>query len=485
VNRLPVLILLSVLALVPGWSGASAASPSVDTGVSYLYEEHPLAFERIAASGAKLVHGWLRWTEVAPAAEPAAWNPRDPKDPNYDWDRMDEWVRNSVSAGLTPLLQIYYAPKWANRCTATNGLDTRPPYPPCNPNPRKLADFGYAAALRYSGRFKGLPRVRYWQPMNEPNLDLFFQPQFDSRGRSISAGIYRALLNRFYVAVKEVNSSNMVLAAGLAPNAVPGRAVAPMTFARNLLCMTAHKRPKPLPGNCGGGVRMDIFDMHPYTSGGPTHKAAGKDNVQMGNLGKLRRLIAAADRAGNIKGRGNRTPLWVTEMAWDSNPPDPGGLPLWLLTRWTSEAIYRSWQAGVSKFFWYTLRDQDPGVLPFSATTQAGLFFRGEDLENDSPKRNLAAFRFPFVAFPKGNRIFIWGRTPTSARGTVVIERRFGKRWKTLAAVRANSNGLFRSVVKAGAKYNRRGMVRAKFRGDFAVPFSLRDVQDRDVRPFG
>lgn len=481
-KRFFLLALITGFTLLSGWSTASAASSSVDTGVSYLYEENPLAFERIADSGAGMVHGWLRWTEVAPENEPANWNPRDPGDPNYHWARMDQWVRNATAAGLQPLLQVYYAPDWANRCKSAGSFATAPP---CDPDPDKLADFGTAAALRYSGHYRGLPRVRYWQPQNEPNLELFFQPQFNAKGKPVAAGIYRQLLNRYYTAVKAVDRSNIVLAAGLAPNAVPGAAVAPMQFARSLLCMTGGKKPRPLPGNCGGGVRMDVFDMHPYTSGGPTHKAAGKDNIQLGDLGKLKRLIVAADRAGNIKGRGNRTPLWVTEMAWDSKQPDPGGVPMGLLKRWTSEAIYRAWRAGVAKFFWYTLRDQDPGSLPFSATAQAGLYFRGADLQQDRAKPILAAFRFPFVAFPKGKRVSVWGRTPDSAGGKVLIERRSGNRWKRLAVVRANSHGLFNSVIRSGAKNSRAGVVRARIRGASAVPFSLKKVPDRDVRPFG
>lgn len=477
-----VFALVTLAALLSGWSTATAAPSSVGTGVSYVYEEQPLAFERVADSGAEMVHGWLRWTEVAPADEPANWDPRDPFDPNYNWARMDEWVRNAVGAGLKPLLQVYYAPKWANRCKAKGGFGTNPP---CNPDPKKMADFGHAAALRYSGQYEGLPRVRYWQPQNEPNLGLFFQPQFNRKGRAVSPRIYRTLMNRFYTAVKRVKSTNIILSAGLAPNAVPGNGVAPMEFARDLLCMSGRKKPRPRRGNCGGRVRMDVFDMHPYTSGGPTHKSHGKDNVQMGDLPKLKRLIAAADRAGRILGQRNRTPIWITEMAWDSKPPDPGGVPMWLLNRWTSEALYRSWQAGVSKFFWYSLRDQDRGSAPFSASAQAGLYFRGADLELDQPKPNLAAFRFPFVAFPKGRRISIWGRTPSSKGGKVVIQRQFGKKWKRLATVKANSRGLFRAVVKPGARQNSRGKVRAKFSHQSAIPFSLKKIPDRDIHPFG
>lgn len=264
----------------------AASAAKLTTGVSYVTEGDEIAFQRVKGSGAKLVHGWVRWNQIAPVTEPGYWNPKDPEDPNYDWSRLDTWVTNAVAAGLTPLLQIYYAPTWANRC------EPDPKYastsPPCNPHPGKMAAFGYAAAKRYDGTTLGLPRVRYWQPQNEPNLAVFFGPQFNARGKPVSPGIYRTLLNRYYTAVKSVHRSNKIVAAGLAPNG-NSATVAPLDFARRLFCMKGRKRPRPTATNCR--VKLDIFDMHPYTSGGPTHKAHGADNVQMGDLGKLKKLL--------------------------------------------------------------------------------------------------------------------------------------------------------------------------------------------------
>ncbi len=153
-----------------------------------------------------------------------------------------------------------------------------------------MADFAQAAARRYSGNFDGLPKVKYWQIQNEPNLYLFFNPQFGSSGNPISPRIFRKLLDVVYRSIKKVDRKNLVLAGGLAPNGVPG-SLAPMTFTRKLLCMNRRNRLSPSSNACDGGVKFDVFDIHPYTSGGPTHKAIGKhDNVQMGNLVRLKRL---------------------------------------------------------------------------------------------------------------------------------------------------------------------------------------------------
>lgn len=493
IARLVLLLAAPLLAAVtlPAQGGAA----QMVTGVSYVTESDPVVFQRVKESGTKFVHGWVRWHQIAPVVEPESWNPRNPDDPNYDWSAIDTWVTNAVAAGLTPLLQIYYAPDWAQRCT------TPPEYAaagaPCNPDPDKMADFGRAAAKRYDGTTPGLPRVRYWQPQNEPNLSIFFYPQFNNNGTPASPALYRTLLNRYYTAVKSVNRTNKVLAAGLAPNGNKS-AVAPMVFARKLLCMKGRAKPKPTAANCQ--VKMDIFDMHPYTSGGPTHKGYGKDNVQLGDLGKLRQLLNAADRAGRIKGDGNRTPLWVTEMSWDSNRPDPGGVPMGILKRWTSEAVFRSFKAGVRTFMWYTLRDQDPKDRPWSETAQSGLFFRGNTVEHDRAKPIRQAFRFPFVTFTRNKvkrvrrkhrwvkrkvkGITLWGRTPTSTGGWVVIQRKQGGSWKRIGRVRANGNGVFSRWLKVKGS-NRAGVVRAVHRSESSVPFSLKKVPDRPARPFG
>src|SRR4029077_13996288 len=299
-----------------------AALPPLQTGVSYVLanEEPDVALEHVKATGAQFAQTPVRWSEVAPENQPTAWQPEDPADPHYDWERIDRWVVAEVRNGLTPVLQIRSAPTWVQRCPP-NSIDTGAP---CNPDPAALASFATAAARRYSGRSGGLPRVKYWQGLNEPNLSIFFMPQFEG-DKPASPTLYRALINAFYAAVKAVDPSNLVLAAGLGPIGVPGSAISPMRFARLLLCMTGGKHPRPTGGDCEGGVDFDIFGISPYTRGGPTHKGAVND-IEIGDLGKLTTLLAAADRAGRIHGAFPHTPLWITQFSWDSKPARPRGL---------------------------------------------------------------------------------------------------------------------------------------------------------------
>jgi len=464
---------------------ATAGTRPLVTGVSGVSTD-PVSLERVRSAGAQLVHIWISMSSISPRSQPGQWQPEDPADPHYNWASADSVVTSTVQAGLTPVLGIYGVPTWAQRCQApevVRGEVLKGRL--CDPDPAALAAFATAAARRYSGYFQGLPRVRYWQGLNEPNLSLFFNPQFEG-GKPVSPALYRKLINAFYFAVKAVNRSNLVLAAGLGPIAVPHLTIGPMRFTRELLCMTGRRDPHPTRGNCEGGVHFDIFDIHPYTTGGPTHEGHA-DDVELGDLPELEELLSAADKAGRIKGRFRHTPLWITEFSWDSKPPDPGGVPMRILKRWTAEALYRAWSAGVSHFFWFSLRDfpHDP-ALPFSETLESGLYYRGATIAEDQPKPSMYAFRFPFVAYSERKTGFsFWGRTPSSTGGKVVIQIQKGGGWRTAAVTRADRNGIFKGVVEGSYGRHKHGTVRARYRGEAAVPFSLKPVKDFWQPPFG
>lgn len=448
--------------------------------MSGVYDYSPLGYQQVRATGARFVRIGLSWGGIAPKLRPPTWDPQDPADPHYRWDSIDEAVRNSTAAGLTPVLMVNGAPTWAQRCQAPASL----PEAVCDPEPAALSQFAIAAARRYSGHFAGLPRVRFWQGPNEPNLSLYFVPQFDG-SRPVSPELYRPLLNGFYAAINSVDRSNLVLAGGLGPIAVPHWTVGPLRFARELLCMSGGPQPHPLPGNCHGGVRFDIFDIHPYTTAGPAHEG-GPNDVQLGDIPQLQELLRAADRAGRIHGEYERTPLWVMEFSWDSNPPDPNGLSMKIECRWVAEALYRSWRAGVDHFFWYSLRDEPlaPG-LPSSASLQSGLYFRGGTLAEDRPKAVMYVFRFPFVAYPRAGGVFVWGRTPTGEGGTVSVQLRRGGGWRGALRLRADSGGMFSGTIPIGYGADGKGAVRATYQSTHSVPFSMRPVKEFRQPPFG
>lgn len=475
-----VLILVAGSLLAAAVLPAKAGAQPLVTGVAGIDAYEPPALQQVRATGAKLVHVPIHWRVVAPRSPPLSWDPSDPGDEHYDWSRYDAAIMHAAIEGLTPVAMITSAPRWAQRCESPSTL----PSGVCEPDPSAVAAFSVAAAARYGGDFAGLPRVRFWQGLNEPNLSLFFAPQWRDR-KPVSPVLYRRLINAFYAGVKSVHRSNLVLAAGLGPIAVPGSTIGPMRFARRLLCMRGRRGPQPKPGDCGGGVHFDILDIHPYTTGAPWHQ--GKvDDVQLGDLAKLTELVSAADRAGRIRGRFRRTPVWITEFSWDSKPPDPGGVPMPILKRWTAEALFQAWRSGISRFFWYGLRDDPPNPkLPFSESYQFGLYFRGATAAQNRPKPHMYAFRFPFVAYSRKDGFFFWGRTPNSKRGKVLIQIRKGGRWRNAVVARADKFGIFKGIAKGDYGRRKRGFVRARYHGEGAVPFSLKPVRGFYQPPFG
>ena len=477
----PIAALLAALCLQTLAIAPTATARPLITGVTNIDSDERAAFEKTRATGARFVRLQLKWQGLLPAEEPAQWNPEDPSDPNYDWTSADEEAINAVKAGLIPVFQIGGPPPWGERCSAPSSL----PAAICDPDPTALRNLATAAARHFDGDVPGVPRVRYWQVLNEPNLSLFFFPQFSAAGKAVSADLYRRLINAAYAGVKAADPSDLVVAGGLGPIAVPPWTIGPMRFAREMLCMKGHRAPRPTRNDCEGGVHFDIFAIQPYTTGGPTHEG-GVNDIELGDLGKLQELLRAADRAGRIKGRFKHTPLWITEFSWDSKPPDPGGLPMSTLTRWTAEALHVAWRAGVSNFFWFSLTDHSPEPSrAFSETLQSGLYFWGSPVSAARPKRSLQAFRFPFVAYQRNDSLRFWGRTPTSEAGRVSIQVLSGKRWRPIHVAHAAMSGIFRGSVRTGYGRGRRGFVRAVCAGQRSAGFSMRPVPDFYHPPLG
>jgi hypothetical protein len=440
-----------------------------DPGMFGSEDDVGLTFERARAAGMRVVKVDVDWSSVAPGGnvKPEDFDPADPADARYRWGGVDTAVKVAHAFGIEPFITISAAPLWAERSTGgPSGTN--------QPDPVELARFAAAAAQRYSGGFAGLPPVRIWEVWNEANASFFLNPQWDGE-RLLSPTHYRRMVNEVAAAVRSVHPGNLVIAGALFPftiNRSNGHSIGPLRFMRELLCLTGDL--KPVPG-CGEPVRFDIWSHHPYTSGGPAHRAGHPDSISLGDLPKMRGVLRAAVRAGRVESAG-QVRFWVTEFSWDSSPPDPKGVPVNLHARWVAEALYRMWRSGVSLVSWFRLRDGPDG-------RESGLYFRCATISCARPKPALAAFRFPFVALRSRGRVRVWGRTPGGERRTVVVERKRGRGWARVATLRADSHGIFRRLLRT----RRRGRYRARIRGsqDATLSFSLKRTPDLPVNPFG
>ena len=109
---------------------------------------------------------------------------------------------------------------------------------------------------------RSYPTVRDIIVGNEPNQPRFWQPQFDARGRNVSASAYEALLAASYDALKEVDPGLNVIGLGLSsrgndnPSASGNVSTSPVKFIHELgAAYRRSGRTRPL---------LDELAYHPY-----------------------------------------------------------------------------------------------------------------------------------------------------------------------------------------------------------------------------
>lgn len=394
---------------------------------------------RAVGAGARLVRVNVLWSQVAPHDLPAGFNASDPSSPGYDWTGVDAAVRDLTNRGLGVLLTVWSAPRWAEGAG-------RPAYAPpgsWRPDATQFGEFATAIATRYDGGFAGLPRVRYYEAWNEPNLDLYLTPQWTQAGTRFvpsSPAVYRALLNSFYGAVKRVSSSNLVLGGATSPYGdtagadPPGQErMQPVAFDRYLFCLNGNSRLSP--SSCPDPPHLDALDHHPYGVQGPTWHALNADDAAVPDVYKLARVLDAARRDHHVL-PGGRKRLWVTEISWDSNPPDPRGVPIQRQARWYEQAMYVLWKQRVDTILFLQLADQ-PCTPDCGSSYQAGLYYM-----DGRPKPSLAAVRFPFLSNRLSHRrVQAWGLARRG--GTVRIEVLRGRRWTAVRRLRVRPGRVF------------------------------------------
>lgn len=404
----------------------------------------------VGAGTLRFMIGWGATARNRPS------DPTNPADPAYSWTSTDEAVRTAAARGHRILLNPTGTAPWAEGPGRPADVDGGV----WDPDPVAYGQFAAAAARRYSGAFpdplrpgRALPAVRHWQAWNEPNIYTNLMPQWrrvNGRQRPYAPALYRRMLNAFYAGVKGVDRRNVVVTAGMAPFGDPeagGRRLRPVRFWRDMLSER---------------VRFDVISHHPYGVGAPRRAALNRDDATIPDVAKITRVVRSAVTRGRALPK-RLKPLWITEVSWDSSPPDPNGVPAATHARWVSEAFFLLWRQGASVITWFRAVDDAPDP-DYGATNQSGVF-----LLDGTPKLSARAYRFPFATERvNGRTVRVWGKAPT--RGTVTIERRSAGRWKRVTSVSAGRNRVFykRATLRG------RGTLRARIGADASVPFSQR-----------
>jgi len=419
-----------------------------------------LAVRRMREAGAAVVRIPVDWRDTVLPVPAPGFQPENPGDPSYLFSRVDAAVRSAAAAGLEPLLVVSHAPAFAE-------APDRWPYAFLGswaPSPEALRAFAAALARRYDGSFpdplqpgRTLPRVRLLQAWNEPNLARYLEPQWvarDGRWSAFSPLLYRQMLNAFYAGVKAAVPSDVVVAAGVAPNgerAGVGR-MAPVTFLRSLLCVDAAGQRT----GCADRAHLDVLDFHPLSVDSPDRAARSALDVSISDAAKITGLLARAERLGTVLPAGRR-PVWVTELNWESAPQARGGVPPSLQAAWISRALHRLWVAGVSLVAWQFLLDPFPNLTSATATggifeyqRPAGLYAPGPTggLQGARPKAFLTGFALPFDPLRVNRRqIRVWALLGGPGARALLVRRLRSGAWSPLAVLRAGGNGVLNVLL--------------------------------------
>ena len=249
----------------------------------------------------------------------------------------------------------------------------------------------YTASLAQS-----LPYVKDFVVGNEPNLNRFWMPQFDKRGRDAAAVAYAALLAQTYDALKQVSPDINVIGGAVSPRGAdrPGasrQTHSPTTFLRDLgAAYRKSGRAKPI---------MDTLAIHPYGESSrtpPTALHPKSTSISIADYPKLVKLLKQA--FGGTAQRGANLPILYGEYGVQTQiPPDKLGSYTNLGVATAADAVSERMQAR-----YYTRAIQ----LAYCQKTVAGLLFfhvsDEHDLDrwqsglfyaDDTPKSSLAAVK--------------------------------------------------------------------------------------------
>src|SRR5215217_1928520 len=211
-------------------------------------------------------------------------------------------LQNAAAAaqldGIRLILTVYHR---SNRTTPLTG--------------QARADFAsYAASIA-----RQVPTIDDFIVGNEPNLNLFWMPQFTRTGGNAAAVAYEALLAQTYDALKAVSTDLNVIGGAVSPRGqdkpnAARQTHSPSTFIPDLgAAYRKSRRTKPI---------MDMFAFHPYLIPSklpPTFRNPKNTTVALSDYDKLTKLLVRAFRGTAQPGA--TLPIVYDEFGYQSQIP--------------------------------------------------------------------------------------------------------------------------------------------------------------------
>jgi len=365
--RVIVIACLAAAVLVPAAAAADRMWVGFQDDPMFRWDPQRMeAMDRARSSDARIVRTVVDWSKIAADRPSSATNSFDPA---YNFQDVDDLVRNAQQRDMEVLITLWGTPKWANGGQAPQVAPK---------NMRDFQNFAQAVSSRYSGRFPGYPYVRFFSIWNESNLGTFLRPQFDKQGRIVSTRTYAKLAKAGYTGLKNGNSSAQV---AIGETSSHGRdkpkqgqtdTVAPATFMKGVAAAG-----KPLK------LKFDAWAHHPYpfpVAQKPTQKVR-YPNVTLTTMSRFEQDLDKAFGRKNI-------PVWITEYGNETKPGEPAGVTEAQQAKYLPQAINLARKdPRVPMFVWFVMQDSNGSLW------QSGIYRL-----NGDPKR--AEPRFGPVAGP-------------------------------------------------------------------------------------
>jgi hypothetical protein len=254
------------------------------------------------------------------------------------------------------------------------------------------ADFAsYAASIA-----RAVPTIDDFIVGNEPNLNLFWMPQFDAKGGNAAALAYERLLAQTYDALKAVSTDLNVIGGAVSPRGQDKAKSArqthsPSTFIPDLgAAYRKSGRTRPI---------MDMFAFHPYLIPSklpPTFRNPRNTTVALSDYDKLTKLLVRAFRGTAQPGA--TLPIVYDEFGYQSQIPSAKQSAYRNLgTQAAKDAIPEAKQAAQYRQAFAIAQCQPnvAGMLIFHVTDEAdaNTWQSGVYYADGTPKSSLAAVR--------------------------------------------------------------------------------------------
>jgi len=395
--------------------------------------------DEIDAFGVGQVRQIVYWKDFAPAAKRTRKPDFDAANPDSypfgTWHRLDSLVTHAQARGISLHFTLSGpVPRWATARKRDNVT---------RPSPREFKAFATAVGRRYGAA------VNTWSIWNEPNQPQFLAPQ-RHRGKAVSPRLYRRLyeVGVSGLRVSAENAGDTFLLGETSPRG-NSQVVHPLDFLRGTLCLSSGYRKAR---DCGR-LDTDGYAHHAYTtSSGPRFRPPHRDDVTLGVLSRLERVLDRAARAGAVP---RNLPLYLTEFGIQSHPDRIQGVSFAKQAAYLAIAEHMAYvNPRVRLFSQYLMTDDKPRRSRFNR--YAG-FESGLRKRNGAPKPAYAGFRLPLAVESYGRSDVLWGLVrPHRARTTVTIEvAPRGRPFRDLETLDTTSTGVFslRSRHRAGQRY--------------------------------